>query len=120
MAFIIQTTPNESAQSLGPIHLLADTAPYAAAETRTSSWILFSAASKVMGAAYADQAGTLLVQFSADGTSVDHQESISVTAATADAGFIVDCPLPWVRLSYTNGATESTVSRINLFGRSTS
>ncbi len=112
--------PNQSLRYHGPLHIFKDAAVFDAAETRTSGFVRCDLLSKIFGAAYADQAGTLKVQFSADGVNVDHEEEISISAGAASGGFVVDVVLPYVRLSYTNGASASTASRINLFGRATS
>lgn len=120
MAFEIVNQPNQSLRYHGPLHILRDTAPFADAETRTSPWVACDSQAKVFGAAYSDQPGTLLVQFSADGVNVDHEETITVAAGSKTGGFVIDVVAPRVRLSYTNGAAPSSATRINLFGRSTS
>lgn len=120
MAFEIISYPNQALQFHGPQHILREVATFGGAVNRVSPFVDCSNKAKVFGAAFSDQAGTLLVQFSADGVNVDHEETIAVTAGGKTSGFVVDVVLPYVRLSYTNGATPSTATRINLFARGVS
>lgn len=120
MAFEIVGYPNQSLQHHGPQHILQDLAAYGGGVNRVSPWVACGNKSKVAGAAFSNQAGTLLVQFSADGVNVDHEETITVSAGAKTSGFLIDVVLPFVRLSYTNGATPSTATRINLYARGVS
>lgn len=58
--------------------------------------------------AFADQAGTLVVQTSVDGTTWRQRASVAVSA---NAMSTVDIPIttPYARVAYTNGATAQTV-----------
>ena len=122
MAYEILNQPNQVRREHGLLPILRDLAPFAAGETRTSDWMRSETLSKVCGSAFADQAGTLTVQFSGSGVGdeVDHEEPMNVGANAPSNGFIFDQILPWVRLSYTNGVAASSQSRLFLFGRATS
>ena len=120
MSFEQMSYPSIGLQLHGPQHLLQELAAFAGGANRVSAWVDCSNKSKVFGAAFSDQAGTLLVQFSADGVNVDHEETILVAAEAKTSGFVIDVVLPLVRLSYTNGAAPSTATRINLYARGVS
>jgi hypothetical protein len=118
--FNIIHQPNTSLQLHGPLHILQAVTPLAADAVLASGWWRGDRLSKLTGAAFADQAGTLKIQFSADGVNVDHEETIEIAADALSGGFVVDVIMPFFRLSYTNGAVEQTVFRCNLFGRGVS
>jgi len=118
--FKVITPLNQSLRFHGPVHILQDLVPLGIAEVSPSDFVRCDNLSKVFGAAYADQAGTLKIQFSADGVNIDHEETIDIAAATAAGGFMVDLVLPYVRLQYTNGGVAQTEFRCNLFGRGVS
>jgi hypothetical protein len=120
MGFEVKNQPTKNLRYHGPLHILSDVTPLAASASSTSDWVRGDNLSKLLGAAYSDQAGTLKIQFSADGTNVDHEETITVAAGQATGGFVVDVILPFFRLVYANGATLQTVFRCNLFGRGVS
>lgn len=120
MAFLPMSNPMQALQFHGPQHLLRETEAYGGGVNRVSAFVDCGNKSKVFGAAFSDQAGTLLVQFSADGVNVDHEETILVAAGAKTSGFVVDVVLPYVRLSYTNGPEPSTATRINLYARGVS
>jgi len=118
--FNVINQPNQSLRYHGPLHILQDITPLGIDAVSTSAFVRCDQVSKVLGSAYADQAGTLKVQMSADGVNVDHEESIDIAAATPGGGFVVDLILPYVRLEYTNGGVAQTEFRCNLFGRGVS
>jgi hypothetical protein len=60
---------------------------------------------------FADEAGSLNIEQSADGTNWDLTETISVVADTGQ-GFKKDIYAPYVRLRYVNGGSDQTVFRI--------
>lgn len=120
MAFDIINQPNQSPRTHGPLHILRDTAPMLASAISTSDWVRGDTLSKLMGAVYSGVSGTLVVQFSADGANVDHEETISITGGTKNGGFVVDMVLPFFRLVYTNGGANQVIFRCNLFGRAVS
>src|SRR5688572_30165098 len=65
----------------------------------------------VVGLVFADQAGSLIIEQSADGSNWDLQETIAVVANTGQ-GFKKDLYAPYVRVRYVNGATPQTVFRL--------
>lgn len=64
--------------------------------------------------AFADQAGTLFVEFSVDGTNWDKSNSFAVTASTASIQSLAPSA-QFVRVRYVNGATPQTVFRLQTF-----
>jgi len=68
------------------------------------------------GSAYADQAGTLYVEQSPDGSNWDAVDSFSV-AAGAGLKFSVEKVLPYARVRYVNGASDQTVFRLYVYKR---
>lgn len=68
-------------------------------------------ADNITGAVFADQAGTLFVEQSGDGTNWDISKTYAVTASTG-APFSEPLYLPWVRLRYLNGASAQTTFRL--------
>lgn len=71
----------------------------------------------IVGSAYSDQSGTLLVEQSQDGTNFDVQSSIAITGGATNGGFDVGVVAPFARLYYTNGATSQTVFRLYARGK---
>lgn len=71
---------------------------------------------RITGTVYSDQAGTLYIEQSPDGTNWDTATSLSVSAATATS-FSVEVVAPYARLRYVNGATAQTVFRLYSFLR---
>jgi len=92
------------------------TTALAASGSYTSSSIITNGHSRITGSVFADQAGTLNVQQSSDGTNWDVVSSFSVLAS-AGTGFSVELVCPYVRLNYVNGATAQTVFRLYSFFR---
>lgn len=79
----------------------------------TSDAVVLGVYDKLVGSVYADQAGTLSIQQSYDGTNWDVASDISVSASSGQ-GFDVAIVAPNQRLVYTNGATAQTVFRLHL------
>jgi len=92
------------------------TTPLGASGTYISSSFNTTGFSRITGGVFTDQAGTLQVQQSPDGTNWDVVSSFSVSA-NAGTGFSVELVCPYVRLYYVNGATAQTVFRLYSFLR---
>jgi hypothetical protein len=92
------------------------TTPLAAGATYTSAVFTCAGFARIVGTVYADQAGTLYVEQSADGTNFDSSSSFSVSAG-APFGFTVEVVAPNARIRYVNGATAQTVFRLYAFTR---
>ena len=61
----------------------------------------------ILGVAYADQAGTLYVDQSTDGSTTHFTESFAVTAGSSgSAGFLRRVYAPFVRVRYINGGSN--------------
>lgn len=65
----------------------------------------------VVGMVFADQAGTLHIEQSMDGTNWDIDTSYTI-AANDGKGFKEDIFAPYVRVRFVNGATPQTAFRI--------
>lgn len=93
------------------------TTPLGAAATyETATSFVCGGNARITGTVFADQAGTLYVDQSSDGTNFDTTTSVSVTASTG-APFSVEVVAPYGRLRYVNGATAQTVFRLYAFAR---
>jgi hypothetical protein len=68
-------------------------------------------ADRVTGTVFADQAGTLFIEQSFDGTNYDLSKSVAVLAS-AGQGFSEEIVAPYLRVRYVNGATPQTVFRV--------
>lgn len=66
----------------------------------------------ITGTVFANQAGTLNVEQSFDGTNWDTNSSTAVSASTGTS-FNVTVVAPWYRLRYVNGATPQTTFRLS-------
>jgi hypothetical protein len=66
----------------------------------------------IVGLVFSDVAGSLLVEQGIDGTNWDYDTTIAVSANTGVA-FKHDVYAPYVRLTYTNGATPQTAFRLH-------
>lgn len=87
------------AQFIGSTTPLAATG---AGATFTSRWVLADAMYvNVTGSAFADQAGTIVVQQSGDGINADVSNSTPVVASTG-VSFNVPIVLPYIRLQMVN------------------
>lgn len=73
-------------------------------------------ADTITGSIFADQAGTIHIEQSGDGTNWDVDTNYAVTA-NSGKGFSEQIILPYVRVRYVNGATPQTIFRV--FVRST-
>jgi hypothetical protein len=92
------------------------TTALAANGTYTSSTLNLSGWGRIIGTVYADQAGTLYVEQSSDGTNFDSSSSFSVSAGSP-FGFSVEVVAPYGRIRYVNGATAQTAFRLYAFTR---
>ena len=84
----------------------------------TPNAFLLSGYKSIVGSAYSDQSGVLLVEQSQDdGTNWDVQSTVTVTGGSPSAGFDVDVVGTYGRLNYTNGATAQTAFRLYARGK---
>lgn len=91
---------------------VSTTTPLGGAGTFTSSAQKATMdAARIVGIAFADQAGTVYVDQSNDGTNWDLSSSFAVAANTG-AGFSVELVAPNWRLRYTNGAAAQGTFRL--------
>ena len=74
------------------------------------------ATGRVVGSVYADQAGTIYIEQSPNGTNWDVVDSFSVTGG-AGLGFTVEKVCPYARVRYVNGATAQTTFRLYVYKR---
>lgn len=103
---------------LGTMPLATSVAPLAAAAVDLSDFIEVNQLSRLCGTVYADQGGTLQIEFSNDGTNVDYVRTIAVSASdTANSAWDQMVIAPYVRFRYTNGAVQQTVYRFHAHGR---
>ena len=92
------------------------TTALAASASWTSAVDSDPATGRIVGSVYADQAGTLYVEQSPNGTNWDVVDSFSVSAG-AGLGFSVEKVCPYARVRYVNGATAQTVFRLYVYKR---
>lgn len=96
----------------------SSTAPLGAAATFTGAFTLIEGFGGVQVNVVTDQSGTLLVDNSEDGTTVDRTSSFPVTGGTPF--FIALTPLmKYIRIRYTNGATPQTSFRLQSIAKLT-
>ncbi len=93
------------------------TVALAASGTFTGTNVLVDGYSLITGTVYSDQAGTLYIDQSSDGTNYDVTTNVSVSAATG-VSFSVQVVAPNARIRYVNGATAQTTFRLYSFLRS--
>jgi hypothetical protein len=102
---------------LGKLALLGyTTSPLSAGASWTSEVDSDAATGRIVGSVYADQAGTLYVEQSPNGTEWDVVDSFSVSA-DAGFGFSVEKVCQYARVRYVNGATPQTTFRLYVFKR---
>lgn len=92
------------------------TTPLGASQTYTSPVFRTEGFGRIVGTAFADQAGTLYVDWTWDGVNFDGRNSIAVNASTPTP-YSFDVHAPFARIRYTNGATAQTVFRLAAFLR---
>lgn len=68
-------------------------------------------ADRITGSVFADQAGTVYIEQSANGTNWDISTDYAVTASDGK-GFSEEVLLPYVRIRYTNGGTPQGAFRL--------
>lgn len=83
-------------------------------DTVTLGPTLSDRADRIVGSAFSDQAGTLYIEQSFDGTNWDISTSITITASDGK-GFSEELVAPNIRLRYTNGGTNQ--GEFRLFAR---
>jgi len=96
--------------------LASTTTALGANASYTSGSFTVSGYGRIVGSCYADQAGTLYVEQSSDGTNFDVQSTFSYSAG-ALLGFSVEVVAPTARVRYVNGATAQTVFRLYVRAR---
>ena len=74
------------------------------------------ATGRIVGSVYADQAGTICVEQSPDGSNWDVVDCFSVSAGSG-IGFSVEKVCAHARVRYMNGATAQTVFRLYVYKR---
>lgn len=93
------------------------TTPLGGSATYTSaSLVECDAYSNICGTCFADQAGTLYIQFSSDGTNVDAESSPIVYVASTLQGFTIPRIAPYTRLKFVNGAAAQATFRLYAWG----
>jgi hypothetical protein len=65
----------------------------------------------LVGLVFSDQGGTLLIEQGIDGQNWDFDTTVTVVGGTGKE-FKQDIYAPYIRLTYTNGATPQTVFRL--------
>jgi hypothetical protein len=96
--------------------LASTTTPLGANGTYTSGSLTVSGYGRIVGTVFADQAGTLYIEQSSDGTNWDASTGVSVSAGTP-ASFSVEVVAPTARVRYVNGATAQTAFRLYVRAR---
>jgi hypothetical protein len=96
--------------------LASTTTPLGANGTYTSGSLTVSGYGRIVGTVFADQAGTLYIEQSSDGTNWDASTSVSVSASTPTS-FSVEVVAPTARVRYVNGATAQTAFRLYVRAR---
>lgn len=87
------------------------TTPLGGGATWISRSLYTNTDDSLTGSVFADQAGTLYIEQSADGTNWDVSTSYAIVASTG-RGFQEVILLPIIRVRYTNGATPQTTFRL--------
>jgi hypothetical protein len=90
--------------------------PLAANGVFTSGIFLTQGFARIIGSVFANQAGTLKIEQSADGANFDAANTVAVTAST-QTPFSIEIVAPFARITYTNGATLQTTFRLFPFLR---
>ena len=91
----------------------ATTTPLLTSGVFTSGTLITDTYDRAVGSVFADQAGTLYVEQSFDGTNWDISKSISVTASAGQA-FSEELVAPYFRARYVNGGTDQGAFRLRI------
>ncbi len=91
----------------------ATTTPLAGNGVWTSGTLITDTYDTVTGTVFADQAGTVNVEQSQDGTNWDFNTTVAVTASTG-AAINVALVAPYFRIRYVNSATPQTIFRLKV------
>ena len=67
--------------------------------------------SRVVGTVFADQAGTLNIDWSSDGQNVDYTDTVAVSASTKTK-FSLEVVAPYASVRYVNGASAQGTFRL--------
>lgn len=104
------------------IQLLARaTYPMPENEITESTWIPCDQFARITGAAFADQDGTLEIQFSNDRVNADWVRTIPIEANDTEKNGIDQIVLaPYVKFVFTNGPVAQTVFRMFVYVQSNS
>jgi hypothetical protein len=96
--------------------------PLAGNASTNSGWIPCTQLTRLEGSCFADQAGTLLIEFSDDGVNVDYRRTIAIAASDlANSAWDQLIPgHPYVRFTYTNGAVAQGIFRFYAYGKAVS
>ena len=106
-------------QLVKPNHLtpVASTAtPLAAAATYDSTALATANFRYITGSVFADQAGNVFIEQSADGTNWDVSTTYAVAAGDG-SGIEEPVLLPYFRIRYVNGETLQAAFRLNVYLR---
>lgn len=87
--------------------------PLAGNGVYTSATLMAETYDTIVGTVFADQAGTLYIEQSHDGTHWDFSSSNSISASTGEAISEV-VVAPYFRARYVNGATPQTAFRLTV------
>jgi hypothetical protein len=91
----------------------ATTTPLGASETWTGEWIATTNYVQAVVDIVTDQSGTLFIELSADGVTVDHYHTYNILENTPEGHhYPSELELSFYRLKYTNGGTEQGTFRL--------
>lgn len=105
--------PTEKQAIYRPLHASTTTALDASA-SYTSDGEDATSYDRITGTVFADQAGTLYIEQSPDGTNWDDSTSVSVSAS-AGQSFSVELVSYYVRIRYVNGGTAQGTFRLSAY-----
>jgi len=108
-AFVGTTSPLQLMQDMvlmdSTVTALGASASYTGSARETKGY------ARISGSVFADQAGTLYVEQSPNGSNWDVSESVAVSAGVG-AKFTYEIVCPYARIRYVNGATGQTTFRL--------
>jgi hypothetical protein len=115
---------------------IADVASTAEFLTRTSQLVLYTTSvplvglaiaissildvtkyRQIVGTCFANQNGSILIEFSADGTNFDATGTIGYIANDKAGIGPIDCVAPYLRVSFINGAVAQATFRFSILGK---
>lgn len=98
--------------------IVATFTPLGGAATYTGPTMLTDRYDTIAGTVFSDQAGTIHIQQSPDGTNWDLDTFYAITASTGK-GFSETIVAPYYRITYVNGATPQTAFRLKASAEAT-